>query len=354
MATELKGLWRAHKWKVIHFHLGAGLALLVAFALGAFASHGFKKVFGQELDPSGQKAYSAAQGHTEFQQRLIEKRPANAAAASRANDQAGDLAHPHPLASPQPVTYTALVRNFSSRAGARPELWVVHDAEMPNEPSLQSLRAITAWFNNPSAQASSNYATDAWGNTVLMVPTTAKAWHVAWFNPWAIGDELIGYASQRLWPVAQLRAAAQLAAHDAVEYGIPIRHGLVIGCTIIKPGIVEHADLGNCGGGHHDPGTNFPLTQFIALVAQYAAALRHPVPAPTPAPAPKAKKLSCTLKNVQLELNKHGARPKLVVDGVYGTHTKQAVIAFQRAHRLGADGVVGPRTGAALGLGGCK
>lgn len=38
-------------------------------------------------------------------------------------------------------------------------------------------------------------------------------------------------------------------------------------------------------------------------------------------------------------------------DGVYGSATRRAVIAFQRSHGLIVDGIVGPQTLAALGLG---
>lgn len=54
------------------------------------------------------------------------------------------------------------------------------------------------------------------------------------------------------------------------------------------------------------------------------------------------------VKTAQQRLNLHGAKPKLTADGTYGPHTRQAVVAFQKAHRLSVDGIVGPKTLAAL------
>lgn len=55
-------------------------------------------------------------------------------------------------------------------------------------------------------------------------------------------------------------------------------------------------------------------------------------------------------KAIQKALNDHGASPPLVVDGVWGAKLRAAVVAFQKAKGLAADGVPGPKTLAALGL----
>lgn len=55
---------------------------------------------------------------------------------------------------------------------------------------------------------------------------------------------------------------------------------------------------------------------------------------------------------IQKTLNKLGANPKLVEDGVYGGKTIAAIKAFQTSKGLTADGVVGPKTLAAMGLSG--
>jgi peptidoglycan hydrolase-like protein with peptidoglycan-binding domain len=55
-------------------------------------------------------------------------------------------------------------------------------------------------------------------------------------------------------------------------------------------------------------------------------------------------------KTVQQKLNDLGQNPPLVVDGSYGPKSRSAVISFQQTHGLSPDGVVGPKTLAALGL----
>jgi len=51
---------------------------------------------------------------------------------------------------------------------------------------------------------------------------------------------------------------------------------------------------------------------------------------------------------LQQKLNAAGATPVLLIDADFGTKTRTAVVAFQAAHSLGRDGVVGPLTWGAL------
>jgi hypothetical protein len=55
-----------------------------------------------------------------------------------------------------------------------------------------------------------------------------------------------------------------------------------------------------------------------------------------------------SVADIQWRLNKAGAAPALVVDGHAGPLTRATIVAFQSAHGLAADGVVGPATLAAL------
>jgi len=56
---------------------------------------------------------------------------------------------------------------------------------------------------------------------------------------------------------------------------------------------------------------------------------------------------------IQTQLNEAGGsrRPPLVADGIFGSNTRLRVAEFQQAKGLGADGIVGPATRAALGGG---
>ena len=51
---------------------------------------------------------------------------------------------------------------------------------------------------------------------------------------------------------------------------------------------------------------------------------------------------------IQDQLNRRGATPPLIIDGQRGSATDAAILTFQAAHGLVADGVVGPATQAAL------
>lgn len=75
------------------------------------------------------------------------------------------------------------------------------------------------------------------------------------------------------------------------------------------------------------------------------AALRAAPPAATPTLKQGAK--GAAVKDLQAKLNAKGGYG-LAVDGDFGARTTNAVKAFQRARGLTADGVVGPRTWAAL------
>lgn len=88
-----------------------------------------------------------------------------------------------------------------------------------------------------------------------------------------------------------------------------------------------------------------PVINFAAHEAALEA-MGRALPEEEASPVPAA---TGSIRWTQEALNRAGASPLLIEDGVYGEATRAAMIAFQTAHPpLAPDGVVGPETIAAL------
>jgi N-acetyl-anhydromuramyl-L-alanine amidase AmpD len=174
--------------------------------------------------------------------------------------------------SPRPEV-TKHVRNQSSRNGVKPSLVVLHSTEGHNRPGLSDLQGLGDYFDRYGVDASSHVANDAEGNDARYVPDERKAWTQAQFNPVALSIEQIGFASQSSWPAKQVRNTAEWIAYWSKKHGIPIRRGKVMGNRVIQSGVVMHSELGAPGGGHHDPGRNFPLDRCLEIAREIAGDL---------------------------------------------------------------------------------
>lgn len=174
------------------------------------------------------------------------------------------------------VVVTRESPNQSSRNGAVPRLIVVHSTESPNRPGNGDLEGVADWLCNPAAQASSHVIVDADGNSARLVPDARKAWTQAWFNPWSLSIEQIGRAAQTEWARDELREAARWIARWSRLYNIPAYKGKVDPASgkILKAGVVRHSDLGVRGGGHHDPGSGYPLAKTLALARFYRGKIK--------------------------------------------------------------------------------
>lgn len=166
----------------------------------------------------------------------------------------------------------ALTENASPRWGAKIRASVIHTTESPPG----SMDAVVAYFRREGVRASAHYVvgdepTDlGWTEVTRVVPERLSAWTQLSANRYCVSYELVGYARRRrgdwLGPYrAQLETAAALCAQDAVQYGLPIRHGF--------PGQLGHRDLTRYGfpQTHTDPGDGFPWDVFEREVARYAA-----------------------------------------------------------------------------------
>lgn len=129
-------------------------------------------------------------------------------------------------------------------------------------------------------------------------------------------------------------------------------------------GVAGHVDMGAWGGGHTDPGVNFPRNTLITRAQSLLTgtppvviATAPPVALPGTNPAAYVDWLLYQgnpsnnpdrVKAVQTALRKQPYGAGLVVDGDFGPLTRAAVFEFQRQSGLVQDGIVGPNTAAAL------
>lgn len=160
------------------------------------------------------------------------------------------------------------VRNQSGRNGDRPDLIVIHTTESHNRPGTSDLQSIADWFDNASSQASSHVLVDADGTSARLVSDEMKAWTQASYNPRCLSIEQIGFASTTragwLTQRKELRETARWIAYWSRKHGIPIRR-----VRPTRTGVIGHQGLGAGGGGHHDPGENYPWGYVLAKARIY-------------------------------------------------------------------------------------
>lgn len=187
------------------------------------------------------------------------------------------------------------------------------------------------------------------------------------FAGWSRGKWLETDASDGLNEDLVLTNLAKVVAWWSLKYRIPL---VWIGGRNVPPwghdGVCGHRDFGQWGGGHTDPGNNFPHDELLRRASLFAGGTTPaPLPAPTPLPQPGSEPGKFT--EVMLFRNKIGIDREqvkavqrrlkaayasyaghLAVDGDYGPQTEAAVREFQRRSGIWVDGIVGPMTAAAL------
>lgn len=243
--------------------------------------------------------------------------------------------------------------NYSSRAGNRVRLIVVHDCE-------GSYAGSVGWFTQSRSQVSAHIVVSEDGTQATqMVAWANKAWHACNFNPFSDGIEAAGFAAKGLGAPEWL-ALANIAAFRLHENGLPCRWAE----KGIGAGFCQHADLGAAGGGHHDITSDRDVwLHFVGLVTEaYAQAMPDvwrpgfpSAPAPlsppdfAPSSDPRHDLPYGSIEWIQNALNVLNIpHTPLTVDGLDGKQTRSAIVDFQKRNRLFIDGEAGKDTCAAL------
>ena len=259
-------------------------------------------------------------------------------------------------------------------APIRHDLLIAHRTEGGYEGSC-------AWLCDLRAGASAHAVLKADGSELTqLVPLQYKAWAQCAFNGRGISLEIEGFTASGFSGAVADNAARVMGLLSAA-YDIPpvwAKEG-------VGRGLVQHHDLGAAGGGHVDCSAvgSADWLAFVDLVAKYRAAfealpelppfLLHGLPNPHTAAVPAAvaaepshggaarhepgddvehptvsRYPDGSMADLQWRLDKAGAAPPILVDGVFGAQTRAALAAFQGRHGCYVDAVPGPQTWRAL------
>lgn len=168
-----------------------------------------------------------------------------------------------PLAAQEfPGCRTRFVGNYSSRNGVKPRIIVLHQT-VSRERGQASQDALTAYANRRSSGVSWHFLIGPTnGLCTFSVPLNMKAWTQGNANPFAFGIEVERYGDEPTY-VEGAGEAKLIAVMRELgrRFDIPMRAGKVVNCQVVRSGVVEHSDLGACGGGHADvkPWSTAPL-----------------------------------------------------------------------------------------------
>lgn len=214
-----------------------------------------------ELSPRAQTAYKAIAGD-EYDGELAEPlREPDDPSRTPAGVLEGPLA-----AQEFPGCRTRFVSNYSSRNGVRPRIIVWHQT-VSRERGTSSQDALTAMASRRSSGVSWHLLVGRTnGLCTYTVPLTMKAWTQGNANPFSVGIEVEAYGDEPTY-VAGLGERKLLSVTREIgrRFDIPMQKGLVENCRVVRRGIVEHSDLGACGGGHADvtPWSTAPLLEQL-------------------------------------------------------------------------------------------
>lgn len=161
-------------------------------------------------------------------------------------------------------------KGWNQRPRITPKIIVLHSTESSPGSGL----GVSQYLARTSVDADVHVVVDSNGKLYRLVPDGRKAWHVMGYNSIALGIEQVGRAVQTSWPEAQLHAVAKRLACWSHHYDIPLRDARGIARFVFASyrggrGVVQHNSLGATGGGHVDPGKNYPFRKVLRLARKY-------------------------------------------------------------------------------------
>ena len=164
--------------------------------------------------------------------------------------------------------------NCSSRGGSGVRLVVVHTAE-----GAAGYRNLGSFFASSSSGVSSHTGIDDERGTIgEYVRRDNKAWTQGNFNPQCVSAELCAVPINSGHPCGANWTAEEWNRHDGMlantadwireecqHYGLPIEKISASAAQGGGRGVCGHVDLGAGGGGHWDPGPNFPWSRVMDM-----------------------------------------------------------------------------------------
>ena len=160
-------------------------------------------------------------------------------------------------------------------------LIVLHSAECAEvDAAAESLSAYGTAMPD-AIKASWHYAVDQ-DSVTQAVKDTDTANHAVGANPFSIGVEHAGRASQTAfewldeYSAAMLRLSAQLVGSLCFKHGLPAVFVDAEGLKRGDKGITTHAEVTKAWrkGTHWDPGPNFPMEWYLTAVEEELVGLR--------------------------------------------------------------------------------
>jgi len=247
-------------------------------------------------------------------------------------------------------------RNFTRGRSNAIDVLVVHTMESPEKPD--TAESVANWFAGSTApQASAHYCIDA-NSVVQCVRDTDVAWHAPGANHNGLGFEHAGRAAQTSadwsddYSTAMLERSAELVADKCREHHIPVVWLQVADLRAGRRGITGHVQVSDAfrRSDHRDPGTSFPVEDYLARVKRYMGESFVPTSehrgrdkAPSQTPLLKEGDEGYQVKRLQRLLVAQGFDPG-PIDGIFGKLTAKAVQEAQTTHGLRQDAKAGALT----------